>query len=111
MKISGRSKGNEAKNVAYKKAGEIAPVASTSSSSGQGGVGNASESSVAISDLGRVVAETAKLVEALPDIRVEKVGRIQSALEAGTYQVEGEKVAEKVVSEAVRDIRNRSRKN
>lgn len=109
MKISGRGKGNEAKNVAYKKTTGAAPVAGTSSASGQGGVGGAGESSVAISDLGRVVAETAKLVDAVPDIRVEKVGRIQSALDAGTYQVEGEKVADKVVSEAVREIRNRTR--
>jgi flagellar biosynthesis anti-sigma factor FlgM len=109
VKISGRSKGNEAKNVAYKKTGGVAPVASTSSSSGQGGVGGASESSVAISDLGRIVAETAKLVDAVPDIRIEKVGRIQSELDAGTYQVEGEKVADKMVTEAVREIRKRTR--
>ena len=109
MKISGRGKGNEAKNVAYKKTGGVSPVGSTASSSGQGGVGGTTESSVAISELGRVVAETAKLVDALPDIRIEKVGRIQIALDAGTYQVEGEKVADKVVSEAVREIRNRTR--
>lgn len=109
MKISGRGKGNEAKNVAYKKTGGVQPVSSASSSSGQGGVGGASESSVAISDLGRVVAETRKMVDALPDVRIEKVERIQSALDSGTYQVAGEQVAEKMVAEAVREVRNRTR--
>jgi flagellar biosynthesis anti-sigma factor FlgM len=109
VKISGRGKGNEAKNVGYKKTSGVAPVAPAASTSGQGGVGEATESSVAISDLGRVVAEAAKMLESVPDIRVEKVGRIQSELDAGTYQVEGEKVADKLVTEAVRDVRNRTR--
>jgi negative regulator of flagellin synthesis FlgM len=109
VKVSGRSKGNEAKNVAYKKTGGVAPVSAASGSSGQGGVGEATDSRVAISDLGRVVAETAKLLESVPDIRVEKVERIQSALESGTYQVEGREVADRIVSEAVKEIRNRTR--
>jgi flagellar biosynthesis anti-sigma factor FlgM len=109
VKVSGRSKGNEAKNVSYKKTGGVAPVSAASGSSGQGGVGGTTESSVAISDLGRVVAETAKLLESVPDIRVDKVERIQTALDAGTYQVEGDKVADRIVSEAVKEIRNRTR--
>jgi anti-sigma28 factor (negative regulator of flagellin synthesis) len=55
------------------------------------------------------VSEAHKAVDALPEIRVEKVGRIQAAVDAGTYRVEGGRVAEKMVSDAVRELRNRTR--
>lgn len=44
-----------------------------------------------------------------PEIRAEKVAKIQSSIDSGTYRVEGRKVANKMVADAVQEIRNRSR--
>lgn len=108
MKISGR-KGSEAKNVYGKKTGGVQPAAPASPATGGGSVSGAQESIATISDRGRLVSEARKMVDSLPDIRVDRVERIQSALDSGTYQVEGEKVADKMVTEAVKEIRNRNR--
>ncbi|HEY5995423.1 MAG TPA: flagellar biosynthesis anti-sigma factor FlgM [Candidatus Deferrimicrobiaceae bacterium] len=107
---SGRSKGTKGTIVPFGKTGGVAPVSASSGSSGQGGVGRTTEPGGAISDFGRVVAEAARLLDSVPDIRIEKVESIQTAMDAGTYHVEGNKVAERIVSEAVREIRNRNRK-
>ncbi|MBI5418995.1 MAG: flagellar biosynthesis anti-sigma factor FlgM [Deltaproteobacteria bacterium] len=108
MKISGR-KGSELKNVAFKKTGGVQGAQSSSSARTNRGVGGAGESTVAISDRARQVSDAHRALDALPDIRVGKVGEIQSALDRGNYHVEGEKVADKMVTDAVREIRNRTR--
>ncbi|MCX8083861.1 MAG: flagellar biosynthesis anti-sigma factor FlgM [Calditerrivibrio sp.] len=43
-------------------------------------------------------------VKNAPDIRKEKVDQIRSQLEAGTYNVSGKKVAEKIVGAALDNI-------
>lgn len=40
---------------------------------------------------------------------VKKVADIRTAVDNGTYRVEAKKVADKIVKDAVRDIRNRLR--
>jgi hypothetical protein len=55
-----------------------------------------------------LASEAVRLIRALPDIRDEKVGPIQVALDSGTYRVEGEKVAGRILTEAVMDRRIRA---
>jgi flagellar biosynthesis anti-sigma factor FlgM len=106
VKISGR-KGGELKSVSFRKTKE-AHGASTSRPGKVDGVGEV-DSTVAISDRGRTVSEARRIIDALPDIRVDKVAQIQDTMEKGMYRVDGEKVAEKMVTDAVREIRKRTR--
>ena len=53
-------------------------------------------------------ADAIRLAGTLPDIRDEKVGPIQLALEAGTYRVEGGKVAGRILASAVQEHRVRA---
>ena len=73
------------------------------------GVPSPGSPSLAISDQGRLVSEAHRALDALPEVRIEKVGRIQAAMDNGDYQVEGQQVAEKMVTDAVRELRNRTR--
>ncbi|MDX9746200.1 MAG: flagellar biosynthesis anti-sigma factor FlgM [Syntrophales bacterium] len=43
-------------------------------------------------------------VAGMPDIREEKVQELKDRIEAGTYNVSGEKIAEKIVGESLLDI-------
>lgn len=60
-------------------------------------------------DVGTHPASVHRPADDLAGLRVEKVGEIQSAMESGNYRVEGQKVADKMVTDAVREIRNRTR--
>ena len=73
------------------------------------GVPSSGAPSLAISDQGRLVSEAHRALAALPEVRVEKVGRIQAAMDVAAYRVEGQQVAEKMVTDAVRELRNRTR--
>ncbi len=42
-------------------------------------------------------------MEATPEIREEKVGQFKREIEAGTYSVQGDKVAEKMIRESLID--------
>ncbi len=108
MKITGR-KGKEAGNVVLRKSGGVQGTAPASSAGPVSGVSPSDAPSLAISEQGRFVSEAHRALDALPEIRVEKVGKIQVAMDSGSYQVEGEQVAEKMVTDAVRELRNRSR--
>lgn len=108
MKISGK-KGKETGSVVFRKTGAVPGKGPVGSPGPVGGVPPAGTPSLAISDQARLVSEAHRAVDALPEIRVEKVGRIQAAVDAGTYRVDGGRVAEKMVSDAVRELRNRTR--
>ncbi|GAB4233202.1 MAG: hypothetical protein OHK0028_08880 [Deltaproteobacteria bacterium] len=108
MKISGR-KGKEAGNVILRKTGAVPGKGPFGSSGPVKEAPPPGTPSLAISDQGRLVSEAHRAIDALPEIRVEKVGRIQAAVDSGTYRVEGGRVAEKMVSDAVRELRNRTR--
>lgn len=108
MKISGR-KGKETGNVVSRKTGGVQGKGSAETAGPVAGVPSSGTPSLAISDQGRLVSEAHRALDALPEIRVEKVGRIQAAMEDGVYQVEGQQVADKMVTDAVRELRNRTR--
>jgi negative regulator of flagellin synthesis FlgM len=45
-----------------------------------------------------------KVLENVPDVREDKVQQLKKQINEGTYNVSGEKIAEKMVSEALLDI-------
>lgn len=106
MKISGR-KGGEVKNVSFGKTKGIQGTSSSSPGRAEG-VGSA-DSTVAISDRARMVSDARRALDALPDIRADRVNDIQDTLGKGNYRVEGKRVADKMVDDAVQEIRKRTR--
>ena len=108
MKISGR-KGKEPGNVVSRKTGGVQGKGSVESAGSVTGTASSGNPSLAISDQGRLVSEAHRTLAALPEVRVEKVGRIQAAMDDGAYRVEGQQVADKMVTDAVKELRNRTR--
>jgi anti-sigma28 factor (negative regulator of flagellin synthesis) len=65
-----------------------------------------------ISDRGKwgaLLDETRRAVDMLSGPRSRRIDEIRSALRDGTYRVDGRQVAGKMVSDAVRELRERPR--
>jgi anti-sigma28 factor (negative regulator of flagellin synthesis) len=58
---------------------------------------------------GALADETRRAVVVLSGDRARRIEEIRSALRDGTYRVDGKQVAGKMVSDAVRELRERSR--
>ncbi len=58
---------------------------------------------VDISPKARELNRAKGLLEAVPDVRVDAVGRIKTDIERGDYNVDAGKVAEKMIERALRD--------
>ena len=54
------------------------------------------EEKVSISSISRDVKLAKKAIEELPDVREEKVRELKDQIEQGSYNVSGEKIAEKM---------------
>ena len=50
---------------------------------------------------GKRLNEARKLMKAVPDVREEKVAQIKKQLENGTYKIDGEKIAFKMIKESL----------
>ena len=61
------------------------------------------EEKVEISSKARDIQKVKNILDDLPDVRMEKVDKIKRSLENGTYNVQGEKVAQKMVRESLLD--------
>ena len=57
--------------------------------------------SLNLSDTSKNLMSAREKVNALPDVRVERVSEIKSALDDGGYHVESEKIAKKIVDESL----------
>ncbi len=62
------------------------------------------EEKVDLSTKARDVQQIKNALAKLPEIREEKVQELKRDIEAGTYNVSGEKIAEKMVGESFLDI-------
>lgn len=62
------------------------------------------EEKVSLSSAARDIQQAEKAIEKLPDVREEKVRELQDQIETGKYDVNGEKIAEKMLSESLLDI-------
>ena len=58
---------------------------------------------------GALLDETQRVINVLFEGRNRRIEEIRSALRDGTYRVDGRRVAGKMVSDAVRELRERSR--
>ena len=58
---------------------------------------------------GEWFAEAHRVVDVLSATRLRRIEEIRSALSAGAYRVDGRLVAEKMVSDVVRELRSRLR--
>ena len=56
---------------------------------------------VKISEEARELQETQKVMENMPDVRVEKVAKIKNQIENGTYEVKSGEIAEKMVKDSL----------
>ena len=70
----------------------------------QAAAGVIAEEKVSLSSQARDLHEAKKAVEALPEVRSEKVRELKEQIEAERYTINGEKIAEKMVSESLLDI-------
>ena len=62
------------------------------------------EEKVSISSIARDVKLAKKAIEELPDVREERVRELKDQIEQGTYNVSGEKIAEKMSGDLSFDI-------
>ncbi len=59
--------------------------------------------SVKLSTTAKEIQQARKAMEATPEIREDKVGQLKGEIEAGTYSVEKDKVASKMIRESLID--------
>jgi anti-sigma28 factor (negative regulator of flagellin synthesis) len=58
---------------------------------------------------GALLDETRRAINVLSEGRARRIEEIRSALRDGTYRVDGKQVAGKMVSDAIRELRERPR--
>jgi negative regulator of flagellin synthesis FlgM len=56
---------------------------------------------VVISDAAKRIQEAQKQIQAIPDVRAEKVAEIKSQIENGTYQINADQIAGKMIKESL----------
>ncbi len=59
------------------------------------------EEKVSLSSAARDIQQAEKAIEELPDVREEKIRDLQEQIETGKYDVSGEKIAGKMISESI----------
>ena len=67
------------------------------------GVG-AQEERVTLSDQARDIQQARQALSELPEVREEKVAELKARIDNGSYRVDGDKVAEKMIGESLLDI-------
>lgn len=66
--------------------------------------GVVAEEKVSLSSAARDFQKAQKAIEALPDVREERVQELKDQIQKERYDVNGEKIAEKMVSDSLLDI-------
>ena len=56
---------------------------------------------VEISDTAKRIQEAKKQLDAIPDVREDKVAELKNKIESGTYEIDTEKVAGKMLTESL----------
>ena len=69
----------------------------------------AADDLVEISSTSREIGELKNALSAVPDVNLQKVESIRGAIEEGSYHVESEKLAKRVVDQALEDALYRHR--
>ncbi|MGD2098914.1 MAG: flagellar biosynthesis anti-sigma factor FlgM [Desulfobacterales bacterium] len=56
---------------------------------------------VALSSAAKDIQEAQRRLEAIPDVREDKVAQLKEQIENGTYEIEEEKIADKMLKDAL----------
>ena len=56
---------------------------------------------VVISDAAKRIQEIRNQLDAVPDVREEKVAELKNQIENGTYEINADKIAEKIIREGL----------
>ena len=56
---------------------------------------------VVISDAAKRIQEIRNQLDAVPDVREEKVAQLKNQIENGTYEINADKIAEKIIKEGL----------
>ncbi|MCC6501681.1 MAG: flagellar biosynthesis anti-sigma factor FlgM [Deltaproteobacteria bacterium] len=99
MKIGGKKPGSVGTDNFINRAGDSSNVKKNSGAQG----GTSSSDNVDISSRARQMNRAKSLLDSVPDVRTEKVGRLKTDIERGNYHVDAGKVAERMIERAVRD--------
>ena len=59
--------------------------------------------SVKLSQTAKEIQKIREIVEATPEIRSDKVGQLKREIEAGSYSIDADKVAERILRESLID--------
>ena len=68
-----------------------------------GAVVNTPASTVEVSDQAQEVRRVTKLVNQLPDVREDRIQALKAQIEAGTYNVSGEQIADLMIRRTLAD--------
>ncbi|HZD54671.1 MAG TPA: flagellar biosynthesis anti-sigma factor FlgM [Candidatus Aquicultoraceae bacterium] len=71
------------------------------------GEGSGTASPREASRRGRLLAEARMLADSVPEVRRDREIRIRAALQRGTYRVDGGKIADRMIGDALRELRSR----
>ena len=99
MKIT--ETGNPAREIAQQ---QISKSTLHHESTKQAGSSGVSGEQVSFSQKARDINQIEMAINKLSDIREDKVAQLKSRIEAGTYSVDGEEVATKMIAESLLDI-------
>ena len=56
---------------------------------------------VALSNTAQKIQEAQKQLEAIPDVREDKVAQLKEQIENGTYEIDEEKIADKILKDSL----------
>lgn len=56
---------------------------------------------VALSNAAKDIQEAQKQLKAIPDVREDKVAQLKEQIENGTYEIDAEKIADKMLKDAL----------
>lgn len=89
------------------RSGLVLYAAKSSHSSGSNGKAAASTERdvVQISEHSQEFSRIRQLVDAQPDVRLDRVNKLAKAIDSGTYDVKGEQIAEAIIQKNMIDLK------
>lgn len=108
MKISGRkptSGPSSTSGPASKKSGQDGADKVDRSDAAEPSVG------VDLSPTSQVVSSARAAIDAMPDVRMDRVSEIRLSVDDGSYQVQSEELARRMVDESLRESAHRTKKD
>ncbi len=87
------------KSISIDKVESLKPVRPVKGRQTGSGAKHESSDKVTISEKARLVEAARRQVKAMPEVDLDKVAQVKARLKAGTYHVDAEKLAHKILKE------------